>query len=77
MSYPQFALYNVLGGMLWVSICLGAGYGFGNMDVVTNNFELVVIGIVFISLLPIAWSVLISRLSRPAVAPAAIDAELK
>jgi membrane-associated protein len=68
MSYPQFALYNLLGGMLWVSICLGAGYGFGNMTVVKENFELVVVGIVFISLLPILWGYLISRMSRSAAA---------
>jgi membrane-associated protein len=68
MSYPQFALFNVLGGMLWVSICLGAGYGFGNMQVVKDNFELVVIGIVFISLLPFLWAYLISRMTRSAAA---------
>jgi membrane-associated protein len=64
MSYPQFALYNVVGGLLWVSICLGAGYGFGNIPVVKENFELVVVGIVFISLLPIVWGVLIARMER-------------
>ena len=64
MSYPQFALYNVTGGMLWVAICVGAGYAFGNIPAVKSNFELVVVAIVFISLLPIAWGYLISRLER-------------
>jgi membrane-associated protein len=79
MSYPQFALYNVLGGVLWVGLCCGGGYFFGSRQFVKDNFELVVVGIVLISLLPILWSVLISRLSRSNVAPAAsaIDAEIK
>jgi membrane-associated protein len=78
MSYPQFALYNVLGGALWVGLCCGAGYGFGNFPVVKENFELVIVGIVFISVLPIAWSYLISRL-RPAAAVKvdAIEGEAK
>jgi membrane-associated protein len=64
MSYPQFAFYNVTGGLLWVGLCVGAGYGFGNVPVVKENFELVVVAIVCISVLPIAWGYLISRLER-------------
>jgi membrane-associated protein len=64
MSYPHFAFYNVTGAMLWVGLCVGAGYGFGNVPLVKKNFELVVIAIVFISVLPIAWGYLISRLER-------------
>ena len=66
MSYPQFAFYNVSGAFLWVGLCLGAGYGFGNVPVVKQNFELVVVAIVCISVLPIAWGYMISRLNRPA-----------
>jgi membrane-associated protein len=66
MSYPQFAFYNVSGAMLWVGLCVGAGYGFGNVPVVKENFELVVVAIVFISVLPIAWGYLISRMQRKA-----------
>jgi membrane-associated protein len=64
MSYPQFAFFNVTGGLLWVGLCVGAGYGFGNVPKVKENFELVVVAIVFISLLPIAWGYVISRLER-------------
>lgn len=76
MSYPHFAFYNVTGGLLWVGLCCGAGWLFGNVPLVKENFELVVIGIVFVSLLPILWSILISRLSRSAATPV-IDAEIK
>jgi membrane-associated protein len=66
MSYPQFALFNVSGGLLWVGLCVGGGYFFGSRPFVKNNFEFVVIAIVFISLLPILWGYLISRMRRSA-----------
>jgi membrane-associated protein len=52
MSYPAFALYNVTGAVAWVGICTVAGYLFGNVPVVKNNFSFVAIGIVIVSLLP-------------------------
>jgi membrane-associated protein len=52
MSYAHFLGYNVIGGVLWVSVCLFSGYFFGNLPLVKQNFSLVVIAIVFISLLP-------------------------
>jgi membrane-associated protein len=73
MSYPQFAFYNVTGGLLWVGLCVGAGYGFGNVPVVKQNFELVVVAIVFISVLPIAWGYLISRMERKSAGSATAD----
>jgi membrane-associated protein len=55
MSYRTFALYNVTGGIGWVVICIGAGYLFGNVPVVRENFSLVALGIVIVSLLPIVF----------------------
>ena len=52
MSYGAFAFYNVTGGILWVVLCMGAGLLFGNIPIVKNNFSLVTIGIVFVSVLP-------------------------
>lgn len=52
MSYPAFAFYNVAGSGAWVGICVGAGYIFGNVRIVRDNFSLVALGIVFVSLLP-------------------------
>jgi membrane-associated protein len=58
MTYRTFAFYNVTGAVLWVGICVGAGYLFGNIPVVKQNFELVVLGIVAVSLLPLAIEIL-------------------
>ena len=55
MSYPAFAMYNVTGALAWVGICLGAGYLFGNVPVVKENFSLVAIGIVLVSVLPMVF----------------------
>ena len=38
MSYPTFALYNVTGAIVWVGLCMGAGYLFGNVPIVKDNF---------------------------------------
>jgi membrane-associated protein len=55
MHYPTFLFYNVVGGIAWVLICTLAGYFFGNIEAVKKNFELVVVGIVVVSVLPLAW----------------------
>ena len=54
MTYSTFAFYNVAGAVLWVAVCVGGGYLFGNVPVVKENFTLVALGIVFVSMLPIA-----------------------
>jgi membrane-associated protein len=54
MTYPSFAFYNVMGAIAWVGICVGAGYVFGNVPIVKENFTLVALGIVAVSLLPMA-----------------------
>ena len=64
MSYPTFALYNVAGACLWVGICVGAGYLFGNVPIVRDNFSLVAIGIVIVSVLPMAFEYLRHRRSH-------------
>jgi len=52
MTYGKFAFYNLVGGFLWTALCFGAGLLFGNVPVVKNNFSLVAIGIVVVSLIP-------------------------
>jgi len=52
MTYASFAFYNITGAALWVAIVLYAGFFFGEMEIVKSNFSLIIIGIVFISVLP-------------------------
>ena len=52
MSYPSFALYNVAGAFVWVFSLTLAGYFFGNLSLVRENFGVVVIAIILVSLLP-------------------------
>ena len=55
MSYRQFGFYNIVGGCVWVLSCTSAGYFFGSREIVKDNFPLVVIGIVGVSVLPMVW----------------------
>jgi membrane-associated protein len=52
MHYGRFQAYNVLGGVVWVNLFIWAGYFFGNMPLIKNNFGFVTIGIIVVSLLP-------------------------
>ena len=64
MTYGSFAFYNVTGAIIWVGICTGAGYAFGNVPIVRDNFSLVALGIVAVSLIPIAWEYVSRRRAR-------------
>lgn len=52
MSYRRFLLYNIAGGLLWVFVLTLAGYYFGALEFVKENFSLVILGIIVVSLLP-------------------------
>ncbi len=65
MDYRKFALYNFLGGFLWVSVGLWSGYWFGHLPWVEKNFSLVIIAIVVISLMPATWEFLKHRRPHP------------
>jgi membrane-associated protein len=52
MRSHSFVFFNIIGAAAWVGLCLGAGVLFGNVPVVKENFSLVTIGIVFVSILP-------------------------
>ena len=64
MTRVSFVLYNLVGAMAWVTVCLGAGVLFGNVPVVKNNFSLVTIGIVFVSILPMVFELIAHRRGR-------------
>ena len=57
MNYFRFAMYNVIGGMAWVLICVLAGFYFGRFAFVQKHFELVIVAIIIISLIPMAWEI--------------------
>jgi len=61
MSYGRFFTYNVVGAVLWVSIFLIGGYFFGTLPFVQENFTLVVLAIILISVLPAVYEVLKER----------------
>ncbi|MEW5769375.1 MAG: DedA family protein [Pseudomonadota bacterium] len=52
LTYARFLAFSVLGALLWVGLLVPAGYFFGNLAVVKNNLSLVILGIVFLSVLP-------------------------
>jgi len=61
MKPASFAFYNLVGAVGWVGLCLGAGLLFGNIPIIKNNFSLVTIGIVFVSVLPMVFEYLSHR----------------
>ncbi|MBK3495985.1 DedA family protein [Viridibacillus sp. YIM B01967] len=52
MHYRHFIMYNIIGAVLWVTICTFAGYYFGNIPIIKDNFSKVILIIIFVSVLP-------------------------
>ncbi len=69
MTYSRFILYNVVGAVAWVVLMMGAGVVFGQTEVVKKHFELVVIGIVLLSVAPMVLEWLKSRKKGPDSVP--------
>ncbi len=61
MHYRTFAMWNIIGAVAWVSLFTGAGYFFGNIPFVKNNFHFVALGIILLSILPIITEVMKAR----------------
>ncbi|HPQ08325.1 MAG TPA: DedA family protein [Bacteroidia bacterium] len=61
MTYPKYITFCIFGAILWVSSITLAGYFFGNIPIIKNNFEKVIFGIIFISILPIIVGVIKER----------------
>jgi membrane-associated protein len=66
MDYRRFTKYNITGAVLWVGSCGLAGYLFGNIPVIKDNFSLVVLGIIVVSLIPGMIALIRGMLSKPA-----------
>jgi membrane-associated protein len=52
MTYMRFLPFDIMGGLLWISVCIFGGYFFGNIPIVKQNFTIVIFIIIFISILP-------------------------
>lgn len=62
MNYGTFISYNIVGGILWVGVATLAGYFFGNIEFVKENFSLVIIAVVLLSLVPIMYEIIRKKL---------------
>lgn len=70
MTYGRFIVYNIAGGGVWTAAFLSLGYFFGNIPLVRDHFSLVVVAIILISLAPMGYELVASRLRRPQSGPA-------
>lgn len=77
MDYSKFIFYNITGGIIWVLIFVLAGYLFGNVPFVKDNFHYSVFIIIFVSLIPIIIEVLKSRSSKKSADEVVVSEEIK
>jgi membrane-associated protein len=61
MTYSRFLVYNVVGGVVWVTLFVLAGYYFGNLPAVRQNFTYVILAIIVLSVMPIVLEFVKSR----------------
>jgi membrane-associated protein len=77
MNYRKFIVFNIIGAFAWVISMMGAGIVFGQMEIVKKNFELVVLGIIFLSVMPMViewWRARKESDAEPVVADKSPDA---
>ncbi|MDH5506712.1 MAG: hypothetical protein OEZ02_05790 [Anaerolineae bacterium] len=67
MKSPRFTLYNIVGASFWISLFIFGGYFFGNILVVKHNFEIVIMSIIFLSVLPMVIEYVRERNGRNSV----------
>ena len=68
MNYSRYIVFCVIGALLWVPSLTLLGFFFGNMDIVKQNFELVIFGIIGISILPMIFGYFRSKFAKPSAA---------
>lgn len=64
MNYPRFLSYNVVGGITWIAIFIFGGYYFGNIPTVRQNFSLIILGIIFVSVLPMFLEIISQKAKK-------------
>jgi membrane-associated protein len=62
MTYSYFLFYNVIGGLIWIALFVFGGYYIGNIPIIKDNFSIVTVLIILISVLPIAYEMIRNRL---------------
>ncbi|MGQ0628677.1 MAG: VTT domain-containing protein, partial [Phycisphaerales bacterium] len=77
MNYSRFVVYNIVGAFAWVFGCVLAGHFFGNIPWVKKNFEIVVLGIIVVSILPIVYEFIVARKAARSTPVAASAAAVK
>jgi membrane-associated protein len=71
MQYRRFVLFNIIGAALWVCLLVPLGYFFAGTEAVKKHFELVILAIIFLSVLPMAIEITREWMKPKAAAPAA------
>lgn len=61
MGYSRFSVYNITGGLCWVSLFLLGGYFFGGLEIVKKNFSIIVVAIIIISVMPMVVEFILAR----------------
>jgi membrane-associated protein len=70
MNYSRFAVYTVLGGVVWVFVVVLAGHFFGGLPYVQHNFSVVILAIIVVSMIPTGIEIVKAYLGRPKAEPA-------
>ncbi len=73
MTFGRYICFCLLGAFLWVLVCVGAGYTLGRIPVVRNNFELAIVGLLAVSVIPIIIKVVHHRLRKRKAAAVAAE----
>ena len=64
MNYSRYILFCISGALLWVTLLSGAGYVFGQNAWVQKNIEMVILGIIAVSLLPVLYQIVAHRFAK-------------
>jgi len=75
MRYRRFGAYNIVGGVVWVMTFLVGGYLLGEIPTVKRNFQVIIIAIIIISILPAVIEVVLTRRRRGEPAPLTVESE--
>ncbi|HMS56605.1 MAG TPA: DedA family protein [Fimbriimonadaceae bacterium] len=64
MTYQKFIFWSIIAAVIWVTVCVGAGYFFGGLPVVKDNFELAILGIIAVSVIPPAIEIIRHKMKK-------------